>query len=763
MRPLALFYSYSHKDEDLRDELETHLAMLRRKGVIEEWHDRRIAAGDEWNAEINKHLERADIVLFLVSADFLASDYCFDVEVERAMERHEAGEARVIPVFLRDCDWEGAPFGRLQGVPTDARSVTSWENRDEAFTDVTKAIRRAAEEMQEKQTAPPRPGAIWNLPAPTRTFTGRAEQLADVERALAKGGAAALTALHGLGGVGKTQIALEFARGHRDDYDVGWLLRAEEPSVLTGDLSALAVRLGVAARDAGPAATLDALRRWWAEHDRCLLVYDNAESAEAVRDFVPGAGRGHTLITSRSAAWRGVAEPVPVDIMGRAEAADLLIRRAGRAEAESAAAERLAEELGDLPLALEQAAAYAEEALLSFDDYLDLFRQRRADLLAKRSPTADYPESVATTWSLAFERVEAEEPAAAALLKLCACLAPDAIPVQQLREWFRGLSSLEGAWSDSLAWSQIVRSLLRHSLVRLDNGCIYIHRLVQAVTFDQMNDREKPAWIGLTLGFVHQLFRVPSSEMVGRMAEFTLLVPHAHVVVEREGGGDAVLSSLLDRLATFAHHQADLADAQDLFERALALAEEAHGPDHPAVATRLNNLGRLLHDQGDLDGAEDAVRRALAIREAASGLDHPIVATYLNSLGGVLRDRGDLDGAEDAHRRAFAIDEATHGPPPPAFAARLGNFGLVLRKRGDLDGAEDAHRRAFAIDEATHGPDHPQVATHLNNLGAVLHDRGDLDGAEGAYRRALAVFEHKLGPDHPTARIVRSNLAGLGR
>ena len=142
--PVSLFYSYSHKDEALRDELETHLSLLRRQGVVRGWHDRRIAAGTEWAGQIDQHLDTADIILLLVSADFLASDYCYDKEMTRALERHEAGTARVIPVILRPCDWHSAPFGKLQALPKDGKPVTTWKNRDEAFTDIARGIREAA-------------------------------------------------------------------------------------------------------------------------------------------------------------------------------------------------------------------------------------------------------------------------------------------------------------------------------------------------------------------------------------------------------------------------------------------------------------------------------------------------------------------------------------------------------------------------------------------------------------------------------------------
>jgi hypothetical protein len=140
-----VFFSYSHKDEALRDQLETHLAMLKNQGLIESWHDRRIIAGSDLDEAIFKELEDADVILLLISADFLASTYCFSREMARAMERHAATEARVIPVILRACDWSGAPFGKLMAVPKDGRAVKSWPDMDEAFADVALQVRMAVE------------------------------------------------------------------------------------------------------------------------------------------------------------------------------------------------------------------------------------------------------------------------------------------------------------------------------------------------------------------------------------------------------------------------------------------------------------------------------------------------------------------------------------------------------------------------------------------------------------------------------------------
>jgi hypothetical protein len=142
-----LFFSYSHRDADLRDELETHLAPLKRESVLETWHDRRIGAGKEFGNEISRHLEEANIILLLVSPYFIASDYCYDIEMKRAMERHEKGEARVIPVILEPCDWQKLPFGKLIATPTDGKPISKFPNKHDGFLEVTRAIRKAAEEL----------------------------------------------------------------------------------------------------------------------------------------------------------------------------------------------------------------------------------------------------------------------------------------------------------------------------------------------------------------------------------------------------------------------------------------------------------------------------------------------------------------------------------------------------------------------------------------------------------------------------------------
>lgn len=172
--PIEVFFSYSHKDEELRNDLEEHLALMKRQGIVATWHDRRITPGAEWSDEIDSRLESSRLILLLVSSSFLASDYCYGKEMSLALERHFRGEVLVIPVIVRPVDWRSAPFARIQGLPLDGKPVTSWANRDEAWTDVAQGVRRAIAEfaarrprVQKAAPAPaPRPAARPVQPSP---------------------------------------------------------------------------------------------------------------------------------------------------------------------------------------------------------------------------------------------------------------------------------------------------------------------------------------------------------------------------------------------------------------------------------------------------------------------------------------------------------------------------------------------------------------------------------------------------------------------
>jgi hypothetical protein len=293
--PVEVLCSYAHEDEAWRQKLETHLSLLRRQGLVSLWHDRLIVPGTDWAHAIDTHLETASVILLLVSADFLASDYCYGIEMKRALERQEAGEARVIPILVRPADWKSAPFAQLQALPTDAKPIVSWQNEDTALADVAAGIRRViVEELPQLSLSAPRTAlpAIWNIPYPRNPFfLGRETELALVRQHLYAGQATALSqpqAIGGLGGVGKTQLVLEYAYRYYLDYQMVLWARAESTEVLVASYVAIASLLRLPECEAKEQEiTVQAVKTWLQISRGWLLILDNADELTLLPDFLP--------------------------------------------------------------------------------------------------------------------------------------------------------------------------------------------------------------------------------------------------------------------------------------------------------------------------------------------------------------------------------------------------------------------------------------------------------------------------------------------
>jgi tetratricopeptide (TPR) repeat protein len=568
--------------------------------------------------------------------------------------------------------------------------------------------------------------AISNLPARNRNFCGRSELLEQLHASVQAEAAAAVVptgAVHGLGGVGKTQLALEFAHRFASDYDIAWWVPAELATSATAALASLARRLGVeelANQSDMVAGLFDRLR----QRDRWLLVYDNAERPERLAGLLPPGGGGQVLVTSRWSAWGNHAKPLPVNVLARKESVAFLGKRTGADD--QAALGELAELLGDLPLALEEAAAYVEETRVGLDEYLALVRDRSRELFGLDQPPLDEQQGdqrrVATVWSLSLDRVHQEAPAAEALLSLCAFLAPN-IPRELPREQPQVLpEDLAQAVTDPLAYNRMLAVVGRYSLATVTPKTVSMHRLVQAVIQARLGEQGERRWAEVAVGLMRASFPSSSRE-VATWPTCQRLLPHVQAVArhaERHRVAGEQAGWLLDRASSYLRERGQYRQARPLAERALEIGEAALGPDHPTVATRRGNLGSVLQDLGDLEGARAQFERALEVSEAALGPDHPTVAIRRNNLGRVLQDLGDLPGAWAQFQRALEVSEATLGPDHPTVAIRRGNLGSVLRALGDLEGARAQLERALAIGEAALGPNHPRVATYRSNLNGVL-------------------------------------------
>jgi tetratricopeptide (TPR) repeat protein len=481
--------------------------------------------------------------------------------------------------------------------------------------------------------------------------------------------------------VGKTQLALEYAYRYGGAYDVVWWLRAEEPATLALDYAALAEPLALpeAALQDEP-TRIAAVRRWLEHHDRWLLIFDNAPEPAAVHPYLPRSPLGQILITSRHRGWGGTARALSVPMLSRDAAVEFLLHRTQQTDAHSAAA--LATELGDLPIALAQAAGYITVTGITLAGYLARWRTHRQELLRRGHEGLDYPATVATTWELAFHALEETQPAATALLCLCAYLAPEAIPQALLRDNREALPEhLGAAVADDLTWDEVLAALRHYALVDSTEERLAVHRLVQAVTRDRLSVEGQAHWARIAVQLIAKALPPgnPASEPQ-TWPPYARLVPHALAAAnqrESERSAPEVTAFLFNQVGLYLRARAQYAEAQSACRRALAIQEKVLGPEHPDTAWSLVSLGVLLRAQGDLAGARLYCERALAIREKVLGPEHPDTAWSLNYLGGLLRAQGDLAGARAAFERSLYIYQSRLGEAHPSTQTVRGNLDAL--------------------------------------------------------------------------------------
>ncbi len=705
----------------------------------------------------------------VLSPDYLSARFT-QPEWAAAFAQDPRGEkGTLVPVRVKKCDLEGL---LPQIVYIDLVGLNGAAARDALLTGVKRGRSRPG-------TAPPFPGAslrsvpdrprfpgtlppIWNVPhLRNPNFTGR-DSLLD---ALTSGRRAAVTqAISGLGGVGKTHLAVEYAYRHAGDYDLVWWVRSEEPVTLAADYAGLSRELDLPQNDnSDQRIVIEAVRQWLRQNAGWLLVFDNAPGPEDVFEYIPPGSVGHVLITSRNPGWGGVAGALPVREFEEDVAVQFLLKRTNQADDEATAA--LAEELGYLPLALEQAGAYIEATGTSLPYYLEAFRTRQQELLGRGRPT-DYPDTVATTWDISMQRAKEASAASVDLLSLCAFLAPDDIPRDLLTRGTDHLPQcLARAVANRIAFDDAVAALLRYSLMGAAGDALSVHRLVQAVVRDRLAKRDRRKWAGAAVALLDAGFPFLLDDP-GTWVPSARPLPHALTAAGHAGtlaAAPVAAGRLLNQVGLYLQERAQFAQAHQALETALDIGEATYGRDHPVVAIRVNNLGGVLRDLGDLEGARACYERALRIDEADYGPDHPGVVKDVNNLGLVLRELGDIAAARAHYERALRIAEAAYGPDNPAVAIVANNLGSVLNDLGDLAGGLAHLERALRIDEATYGLDHPNVAVRINNLAGVLRQLGDPAGARAHLERALRIDEGAYGPDHPNVAIRVNNLGSVFR
>ena len=721
-----------------------------------------------------------DLVI-LYTADYEASLYTRKEFTSFVAEMAQSTEERHI-IILR-C--EDVPLrGLLSDIPfQDLVGVLDVQERK-------RRIIAAAE--RQSQAAPPPPRPFIGVPPRIASFTGRTDELDRLDAILMNDKPAAVTqasvgraAVQGMGGVGKSSLAIEYAHRYRNLYAGVCWCPAETRVGLLSALATLAVTLGAATSQEADfeKAAKAALRRLPEQRATWLLVYDNVTAPDHLADLLPSDG-ARVLITSRFSDWIEVADEVGLDVLPLGEAVALLESRAGRSDA--AGARTLAEALAGLPLALDHAAAYCKRTQMSFGDYAN-----KASSLIDAAPRgAGYPRSVAATFDLAIADAVARCKEAERLMAYLAQCSPERVP----------MTLVEGAAEDERERLRALATLAEVSLVRHDpfedgTPAVTVHRLVQAVararseangsaqdavgrltarlaaTYPKdgyTNPQSWPVCAALTPHLLArrwpddasaELLELAGSYFLGRAAysDAAPLFRHAQASYEKALGPEHPnTAGSLNYLALLLQAQGDLAGARPLFERALAIYEKALGPEDPNTAANLNNLARLLQAQGDLVGARPLFERALVILEKALGPEHPKTAIGLDNLARLLRVQGDIASARPLLERALAICEKALAPEHPFTALSLNDLALVLQDQGDLAGARPLFERALAISEKALGPEHPITAASLNDLACLLQDQGDLAGARPLFERALTA-----APEHRTTNRTRSHMARL--
>lgn len=606
-------------------------------------------------------------------------------------------------------------------------------------------------------------GQAWNVPFRRNPFfTGRERILNELHQNLnSSDRAKRVVALHGLAGVGKTQIALEYCYRHRDAYPIIWWIPSEESTTLALGYAKMARQFGIRVMEG---TNLDyarnRLRRVLGERDDWLIVFDNANSAQQVRNYLPLEAGGRIIVTSRNQNWQGVAESFPVRGMERREAMEFLKKRSRRDDPN---AEQLANALADLPLALEQAAALIEQTRISFSDYLRRFETHWAELLARGRPSTEYPETVAMAWELSFRQVDETNPSAAAMLNLCSFLAPHPIDRELLHGGADSLPEpLNVLVRDPVALDDAIESLLTYSLVEPADQSISIHRLVGAMVRDRLSDEDRLDWSSAAVRLVHDGFKFDSAD-VNTWTACGNLLPHALAATEHAEALEVawvVVAELLDKAGRYLNRQGRFEEARGVLQRALNINRRVYGDQHPKVSAAANDLGRVLHRLGDFQAARQHFEVALAIDQQRYGASDPRVASVANNYAICLQAAGDLPTARQQFESAMAIYELHYGLDHPKVASVINNLGCNLHASGDLEGGRQQFQRALEIAENSFGREHPTVASVLYNLAGALASAGELAAAREAVERALRIQESTYGETHP---ILISGLIKLAR
>lgn len=634
-------------------------------------------------------------------------------------------------------------------------------------TDVTEHKAPEAEPLMQSTTTA-MPALLVNVPLRNNSFVGRQALLRAVEEQLGAQDTAAVLphALHGLGGVGKSQLALEYIYTHQHDYRVICWIPAERESLILAALASLAAQLGVAptgqdslgapAANTAVPAVLEALRSG-APYDNWLLVFDNAEDVEGVRNYFPTNGPGKVIVTSRNRAWERVATPLPVNVFERQESIELLQKRSPDLSIEDA--DRLADALGDLPLAVEQAGAWRAVTGMLVDEYLDLLAQRSPEIL-ELDPAPDYPVSVAAAWDISLERIQQNNPGARQLLDICASMAPEPIPRSMLRG-SRGVSitpEVDPLLRESIKLNRAVRDLSQFSLVKVDPRAdtLQMHRLLQTVLLAKLGPQEREQMRDAA----HQLLSAAKPGPYGSSLEwraYQALLPHI-LTSQAVTSTDTYVRELVYDTAWFLYYWGDHEGAADFARQAWSAWLAASGEEDIHVIRMAKAFAFLLRQIGQIAESIPLIEKAMEVSRRIE-VDPEDLIDALCETADARRYQGRFEEARDLGREATELARSLFGADDPTTLRATHSWCVDLRLCGQFKEALPLDQENARQRELLFGPASFFTLNTLNGLSVDMREGGDYQGArdfqEDAHRRARSAF----GEEHPLTLRIARNLA----
>ncbi|MEU5853505.1 FxSxx-COOH system tetratricopeptide repeat protein [Saccharopolyspora shandongensis] len=744
---MDFFISHAGRDRAWAEWVAWHLADAGYTVELDTWD---WAAGDNFVTKMAAALDGAERVVALFSAAYFEPQRYTTDEWASAFVHDEQQRPRLLPLVVEECEppqlLRPLIAQKLFGLDEDqARKAlldaARGPQRPDGRPEFPPSAQARGQEAGSRPRVPGHPPAVWNVPGRNSDFTGRDGVLVPLRERLLSGKNTQV--LHGIGGVGKTQLAIEYAHGFAAGYDLVWWIDSERTGLISEQFAALAVAAGLVGTNTDHTAAELAVRKYFRENSRWLLVFDNAEDPHAVRPWLSGAA-GHVLITSRNPAWNEIGTRTEVQEFQRQESIALLrSRQPGLADAE---ADRLADELGDLPLALAQAGGTLAETGLSVPEYLRLLASRTNDVLNEKPPSS-YPTSLAAAVRVSMERLAADEPAAVALLQVCAMFAPEPIPTGWLSKPEALPDELAEVAGDPLAFGKLVARIGRIGLARVGNATIRLHRLVRSVIRDQLSADRRNALHTSTEALLAEV-DPGSTEDPAAWPEWARLLPHL-VEVDPATTDNERLRSLACDAALYLLRRGDVTSAMPFVRRLYEQWRERIGPDDIHTLTAANEVAHSHYLLGEFHEAHVLIEDTLPRWQEEFGDDHLGTLRSMNDLGVILGELGDFGSSCDLQEAVWEKRRHLLGEDDPEtlhamenFANSLSDIGEELRSRELLEVALEKLRQAL-------GDAHPYVLRAMRDLAIALArtdaDRRSRDLCEEARSKCQEV----LGEDHP--------------